>query len=190
MGFDLSERVRQNLLFEAHLTKCHFPAVPNQNALHYVCISPSEVSAQQIHECVALLDRGEAVDADAARDELPCAECIALVFDSDSQNIVGVGAIKQRRPRYATRVAERSGYPLDPKTHELGYVAVDESRRRRGISHEITSLLLSKFRERPVFATTSSTGMKRTLSHANFAQQGHEWPGKYGILSLWVKTDA
>ena len=71
---------------------------------------------------------------------------------------------------------------------ELDYVAVMKSYRGNGVSHEIIAKLLSNFQSRPIFATTSNDAMKNTLSRAGFVQQGTEWQGTNGQLSLWIKS--
>jgi hypothetical protein len=162
--------------------------VPSQTDFKYLCVQPADVPAEQIKECHSLIVKGRAVDPNTARAELPLAKWIAVALEPDSQKVIGVGVIKRCRPKYASRIAKSSGFSLNHDIHELGYVSVDESKRRRGISHQITGLLLTHFRERPLFATTSDYGMKRTLSAAGFTQEGSEWAGKYGRLSLWIKT--
>lgn len=160
------------------------PASP----IEVICKAPDEVSAEQIAAALALIASGRAVNPNTAAAELPRVKLIALAQEPKKQRIIGVGAIKRPRPQYASYVAEQSGFPLAPNTHELGYVSVDASSRGLGISHRIAHLLLLQFQERPVFATTSHDGMKRTLSHAGFCQQGREWPGEHGNLSLWIKS--
>jgi predicted GNAT family N-acyltransferase len=70
--------------------------------------------------------------------------------------------------------------------HELGYVVVRASHRRRGLSKAITEKLLALF-ERPLFATTSNEHMERTLSQTGFARKGHSWKShKNEDLHLWM----
>ena len=170
------------------LSHAIFAPVPDQTDIEFLCKLAAEIPAEQIRDGLSLIANGGAVDPRTAAVELPRARLIALALAPGSPKILGIGVIKGRRPTYTSHVAARSGFSLAPNTHELGYVVVEESKRRLGISHRITSLLLSRFQERPLFATTSHEGMKRTLRRAGFTQEGHEWPGKFGALSLWIKA--
>lgn len=136
--------------------------------------------------CLSVIGEGDAVNLKSAQRELPLA---TVVVKRDSQDIVAVGAIKRQRPEYASTISVKSGFSFDKNIHELGYVAVRESHRGRGMSHEISAKLLSEFKSRPLFATTSHDGMKRNLQKAGFVQRGKEWTGTKGnLLSLWIKT--
>lgn len=149
--------------------------------------APAELSKDEIRVCISLVQKGGALEnPEWAADQLPRAIIIAI--KRDGSEIVGVGAIKRRRPKYAGDKARKSGFEFDSNAHELGYVVVKESHRRKGISQQITAKLLSAFQTRPLFATTSNSKMKPTLEKAGFVQRGKEWPGKNGKgkLSLWV----
>lgn len=158
---------------------------PYRHASHNVksCL-PDELSNAEIERCVAIIRSGEAVDPEAAAAELPLASALAVARRGSV--IVGVGAIKRVRIRYASRVAKESGFTFDPKTPELGYVAVDENHRRQGLSHRILEALVAKHGGK-LFVTTDSEGMKKTLAAGGFEQQGREWEGNRGQLSLWIK---
>lgn len=147
--------------------------------------SPDDLK-EEIQACVTLIKEGCAVDPESAAAELP--RSIVVAIQRDGQDIVAIGAIKRKRPGYASGIARKSGFPFNENSHELGYVAVKESHRRRGLSQEITAKLLAAFQSRPLFATTSNEGMKRTLEKAGFVRQGNEWLGKKGKLSLWIKN--
>lgn len=133
--------------------------------------------------CVDIVTAGGAVKLVYAEAELPLAPVVALV--RSGQEIVGVGAIKRIRP-YTASVARYSGYPFNPNTNELGYVAVDDKHENRGLSSRIVTALLSKH-DGPLFATTDDDRMKNTLRKAGFQMKGHEWDGDRGCLSLWLK---
>jgi len=134
--------------------------------------------------CVAIIKSGEAVDPESAEAELPRASVVAVA--RRAKQIVGVGAIKRIRLGYASDKAYKSGVTFAPDTPELGYVAVDPAHQGKGLSHRIVAALLSK-NGGPLFATTSSEGMKKTLVKAGFAQKGREWKGQKGQLSLWMR---
>jgi hypothetical protein len=139
---------------------------------------------EDVGPCIELLRQGDAVDPESARTELPRAAMIAILRDGAA--IVGLGAIKRKRPQYTADVGRKSGFELEPDWHELGYVVTAATHGKRGISKAVTSKLLAEFAPRPLFATTSSAYMKKSLKAAGFHQKGSEWQGKKGQLSLWL----
>lgn len=151
-----------------------------------VLYPPGKLSREELIACVSIIAAGGAVERKWVAAELPLAMMVAVkTFRHD---IVGVGVIKRRRPDYAADKARRSGFLFDPNIHELGYVAVKETHQGLGISKEIAATLLAAFQERPLFATTASDRMKKTLERAGFVKSGGEWPArKGGQLSLWIK---
>lgn len=73
--------------------------------------------------------------------------------------------------------------------HELGYVSIRESHRKRGISKEIAGALLSAVQDQPLWATTSNRWMEKTLTGSGFSQHGEGWQGNDGdTLHLWIKN--
>jgi hypothetical protein len=135
---------------------------------------------------VELLRQGAAVDPQSAAEELPKAEAVVLV--KRGSQIVGVGAIKRSRPWYAEWVQNKSKASFANNLPEVGYVAVAEHHRRRGLSKCIVAKLLVGF-STPLFATTDDPRMKQTLAHFGFAAKGQEWDGERGRLSLWLRSD-
>jgi predicted GNAT family acetyltransferase len=106
----------------------------------------------------------------------------------DGRAIIGVGTIKRKRPKYAAKIAERSGFAFDQDMHELGYIAVADSHRGKGLSHQIVEKLLSAFGSGAIFATTSCVIMNKTFKAAGFELRGEEWRGRSGkVLSLWIR---
>lgn len=101
-----------------------------------------ELTQPVVDRCLAILDRGGAVDIPSARRELPLAPLVALARHRET--IVGLGAIKRIRDNYAVDKATKSGAPFDPKTPEFGYVAVDDDHQGHGLSKKIANLLLEK----------------------------------------------
>jgi hypothetical protein len=147
---------------------------------------PNQLSKDEIARCLSIIREGGAVDSASAKKQLPRARAVAVVRSGDE--IVGVGAIKQARPSYASRVAKKSGFSFDRNMLELGYVARDKSHRGHNLSRQIVSELLSAFPGTPLFATTSSLKMKETLKGAGFEHHGKEWLGRAKKrLSLWIK---
>ena len=150
------------------------------------CCAGERLSGEARAACIALIVEGGAVELTKAEAGLPQARVVAI--NLMGQEIVGVGAIKRWNPQRASTLAGKSESPLDPCSHELGYIAVREGFKGQKRSHRITATLLSKFQERPLFATTSNEYMKRTLRKAGFVQQGKEWMGNTEQLSLWIKN--
>ncbi len=145
---------------------------------------PEGVPEAELATCIAIIEAGEAVNPETAKRELPLAR--VLVIARSGGDIVGVGAIKQARPAYASGIAKKSKFAFDENTQELGYVAVCCKHRKRGLSKRIVAELLSRY-DGGLFATTDHDGMKRTLGQAGFVTKGHEWEGERGQLSLWIR---
>lgn len=149
------------------------------------CCAGGSLSEEERPACVFLIKEGGAIlNSSTAEARLPQAEVVAI--NRVGQKIVGVGAIKRSDLQCASLIAKKSDFKFDPHSHELGYVAIAESHQGEKRSHRITAALLSEFPKRTLFATTSDEYMKRTLSKARFAQQGKEWSGNSGTLSLWI----
>jgi hypothetical protein len=147
-------------------------------------LSPGDLTEAVLSTCVAIIKKGEAVDCQAARRELPLAT--SVVVACKGSEIVGVGAIKRERRKYAASVSIHSGVKFPPGTLELGYVAVDPGHQGRQLSPRIAALLVSQYQGR-LFATTSHERMKRTLAGIGFVEKGSEWKGKKNMLSFWEK---
>lgn len=182
-GCFIPERTLTRRPGQAHAKSSRSP-MPNPECEIRVRL-PSKIPLRDLSRCIKIVQRGDAVDPDSASVELPRSQI--LVFALAGGHIVGVGAIKRRRPAYACQIAERSGASFDPNTLELGYVAVEPNHRSRGLSELIVHELLAHHPD-PLFATTSSERMKRTLTRLGFAERGGTWPGRNGEqLSLWLK---
>ena len=146
---------------------------------------PSDLSEQELGECIDLVASGNAVDPQSARRGLPKAVLITVVRTDGK--IVGVGAIKRARPRYASDKAAKSGVTFPATTLELGYVCVSAEHQRKGLSARIVASMIERY-TKLLFATTSSSAMKKTLRSAGFVKGGCEWEAKSGVmLSLWLK---
>lgn len=149
-------------------------------------LGAGDLTATILSACVAIITKGEAVDWESAKRELPLTTWVAVAFKGSE--IVGVGAIKRERRKYAISVSARSGVKFPPETLELGYVAVDPEHQGRQLSSRIAALLVSQYKGR-LFATTYHDRMKRTLARAGFVQKGNQWKSKNkkDMLSFWEK---
>jgi len=161
------------------------------DALDYTCEgytlttpAPKDLSPADLASCVAIIRTGDAVACESVQDELPRASVLAIV--RKDQRIVGVGAIKRERRKYAANIANKSGVSFPPDTLELGYVAVLPEHRGHHLSHCIVKTLLNQHTTR-LFATTYSDYMKSTLTRFGFVNKGKEWKGRKYILSFWDK---
>ena len=147
--------------------------------------TPSELSQGELAKCIALIKSGGAVDVRYVKKWLPLCTMLAVVHN-DTQ-IVGVGAVKPIRKDYALKKAKKAGVNFPPETPELGYVRVHDDHQRKGLSRCIVKALLSR-QDGPLFATTSSASMKKTLREAEFVLRGCGWEGESGSqLSLWLR---
>ncbi|MGE3341789.1 MAG: hypothetical protein AB7L71_00015 [Vicinamibacterales bacterium] len=148
-----------------------------------------ELSADDLNECISILEEGKAVNIASARAELPIAPVVVL--KRVGGEVVGLGAIKRQRPEYAASKALASRYDFDQNMHEIGYVAVRRAFGQRGFSGQIMAALLSAVSVQPFWATTSNKFMERTLAKAGFEQRGDPWNGNSGnTLRLWIRTAA
>lgn len=146
---------------------------------------PEHLDDAETAACIAIVRKGEAVGPESAKLGLARARLLAVVRKGGQ--VVGVGAIKHPRPDYtAKKVAKPSGHAFPADTPELGYVAVDPAHRGNHLSSKIVAVLLGEY-PGPLFATTDCERMKTVLSKAGFVQKGHEWKGRRGQLSLWLK---
>ena len=135
---------------------------------------------------MALIADGGAVARAHVEDWFPPSVVVAVVWSG--AKVVGVGVIKPARPHTAT-VARQSGFELHPKMHELGCITVKDEHQGQGISRAIVKALHAAH-EAPLYATTSSERMRRTLERCGFVRRGNEWAGRDGsMLSLWVRPD-
>jgi hypothetical protein len=149
-----------------------------------IAYRPAELSSSERADCIRIVQQGSAVNPKSAAYELPRAVRIAVL--RAGTELIGAGAIKRRRSKYALDIARQSQFPFDPDRHELGYIAIDKKYRGNHLSHKILATLLSNY-DRPLFATTDSKRMRSSLRKAGFRREGKEWEGNRGRLSLWLK---
>lgn len=148
-----------------------------------ITVGPGHDLGDELYACIEIIKEGGAVNVATATEELP--EALFVAVKRAAGSIVGVGAIKKQRPWYARDIADKSGHKFDENLHELGYFAVHANHRKQGIARQLLLHLISLGRPRPLFATTSSTTMKKLLSEVGFKQHGKQW--KNSTLSLWIK---
>lgn len=144
-----------------------------------------DLNKDQQQTVLQTLKEGGAVSVPSAKQTLPNATMV-LLHHHDA--IVGVGAIKPERVRYAKgkQTSNTSGYAFNPTTLELGYVVVHDDHRDKKLSGDIVTALLDRY-DGPLFATTDVQTMKYTLGNRGFVQRGQKWEGERGTLSLWLR---
>jgi hypothetical protein len=147
-------------------------------------VDTGELTIKVVSTCIAIIKKGEAVDWQSAKRELPLAR--AVVTARKGSQIVGVGAIKRERRQYAADVSKKSGFKFPPETPELGYVAVEPEHQGRSLSVRITKRVLSG-QKGALFATTYNEWMMKTLEKMGFVRKGKEWKGRTHMLTLWYK---
>ncbi len=144
----------------------------------------TELSPDALTECVEILRVGGAVRVSSARGGLLSASKVALA-KSDGR-IVGLAALKAKRPAYSSRIAGLSATSIGKDAVEVGYVAVRNEFRGRGLGSDLVSKLLAVY-DGALFATTSSGAMKKVLRKERFRKTGKTWQGTSGRLSLWQR---
>jgi hypothetical protein len=157
--------------------------VMNDNITAIVC-QPADLSRSERGNCIRIVQQGLAVNPESAAYEVPRAVLIAVL--RAGTEIIGTGAVKRMRSKYALDIARQSQFPFDAERHELGYIAIDNRHRGKHLSHKILAALVSKY-DRPLYATTDNENMKRSLRKAGFKREGKAWQGNRGNLSLWLK---
>jgi hypothetical protein len=148
--------------------------------------APGDLTAAEMERCTTIVIEGEAIEnPDSVKTWLPRSVVLAVV--RRGEEIVGVGAIKPARPRYAARVAAASDHVFAADVPELGYIARDPTHRNNRLSPRIVAALLERHGGGMIWATTSSTAIKAALTDAGFRRHGREWEKPAGRLSLWLK---
>lgn len=149
-------------------------------------VHPSELTAAETRACVKLIVDGGAVGRTFVKQRFP--DCVYVAVTRLGGKIVGVGVIKSGDHPHTATVARQSGVELSPGADELGYIAVQEEHQGQGISRDTIRALLSEH-DGPLFATTWSARMRRTLVRVGFMQRGKKWraTGAGDWLSLWVR---
>ena len=144
----------------------------------------TQLSPDALKECVDILRVGGAVRVSSARSGLLSASKVALA--TSAGRVVGLAALKAKRPAYSAKIAGLSATSIGKDAVEVGYVAVEKEFRGRGVGGDLVSKLLAVY-DGALFATTSSSGMKKVLRKQRFRKTGKTWQGTSGLLSLWQR---
>lgn len=149
-----------------------------------ITIARKPLSQTSIAACTEILKEGAAVDVRSAKRGLGSAKKIVLA--KNGKEIIALAALKAFRPQYAERIALQSSTSIEPDTIELGYIAVRQTYRGKGLGRDIIRALLEGVKD-PLFATTTSAAMGKILSAENFTKSGKPWDGQTGRLTLWKR---
>ena len=151
---------------------------------------PAQANDEERSAFFHLVPAGGAVTEQAVRAGLPRAE--ALVICADGSGIVGVAALKVPQPRYVAGLASASkaGYALPEEQFplELGYVAVEEASRGKGIGKKLCAEVVRLADGRGIFATTGDDDMRHMiLPRLGFEDAGKGWMGQQENVFLMVR---
>jgi hypothetical protein len=147
--------------------------------------APMDLTAAELERCTSIVIEGEAIEnSESVKTWLPQSLVLAVV--RKGEEIVGVGAIKPARPRYAERVAAASEYIFATDLRELGYIARDPPSQEQQTFTAHRRGIVGATWPGTDLATTSSAAIKAALTDAGFRHQGREWERPRGRLSLWL----
>src|SRR4051812_32514973 len=105
--------------------------------------APGDLTAVEMERCATIIIEGEAIEnPESVKTWLPRSVVLAVV--RKGEEIVGVGAIKPARPRYAEQVASASEHTFAADLPELGYIARDPVHRNNKFSPRIVAVLLEQ----------------------------------------------
>jgi len=177
----LAQEVNEKLLPTPPLTaSTASPILPDWT----ISVAKKPLSRTAITECAEILKEGAAVDVGSAKRGLGSAKKIVLA--KKGKEIIALAALKPFRPKYAATIAQHSSAAIEHDAIELGYVAVRQAYRRKGLGLDMVQRLLDGVND-PLFATTASTAMQKILSACRFTKSGKPWNGQAGRLTLWKR---
>jgi GNAT superfamily N-acetyltransferase len=103
-------------------------------------VARKPLSKTTVEICAEILKEGAAVDARSAKHGLGSAKKIALA--KKGKEIVALATLKAFRPQYAAKIALQSSATIERDTLELGYVAVRQAYRGKGLGRDVVQVLL------------------------------------------------
>lgn len=151
--------------------------------------NPNEFSSDCTTAIAELIKSGGALPArtNTLKARIRRARLLAVCYKNGL--VTAVAALKNPDPAYREDVFAKANVPIAQfqNAPELGYLTVTETMRGKGIGKDLARALLQDLRE-PCYATTDSDVMKKILQSVDFSQEGDEWEGQRGTLSLWTWT--
>ena len=93
--------------------------------------------------------------------------------------IVGIAALKVPARSYRNRIGQKTGYDISESLYpfELGYVVVEASARKQGLSHQLVEAAIRQAIPEGLFATTSCPAMRSVLPRFAFKKVGNDYEG-------------
>ena len=156
----------------------------------FVVKSPSETSAEVIQLFVQMILSGGAIDDNSANIETRVKKCASLIYKLQSGIIVGIAALKVPARSYRNRIGQKTGYDISESLYpfELGYVVVEASARKQGLSQQLVEAASRQAIPEGLFATTSCPAMRSVLPRFAFKKVGNDYEGAdKNMLSLYVR---
>ena len=148
--------------------------------IEVVSDAPDSFSQDERRRFRVLVEAGGEVDTVVLHQNVESAK--SLVFAWSEGRLLGVAALKVPQPSYRKKIAQNSGFSLQPELYpfELGYVFVQEEARGIGLAHRLVAAAVDQARRTKVFATVraDNLAMLSTLHRAAFLHVGEEYPGR------------
>ena len=152
----------------------------------------TDFSPEQMTRFAELVARGDEVDSvrlvQRIKSQGQWLACYVV-----EERLIGVGAVKRPLATYRTKVSAGSGVDLRQEDYpfELGWIFVDETFRRKGLSRAMCEALLALVSDSGIFATTriDNEAMGRSLERLGFGRAGTPYKslrGQYS-LQLWLR---
>ena len=152
--------------------------------------SPSETSTAVIRRFVQMILAGGAIVDTSAAIETRIRKCVSLIYKQQNGIIVGIAALKVPVKSYRERIGQSTGYYISESLYpyEVGYVVIEESARRQGLSQQLVEAVIGQASPAGLFATTSSLAMHIVLPRVAFKKVGCNYRGAdKNMLSLYIR---
>ena len=154
----------------------------------YEIKQPTNCTEKELEEFYEICKEADQVSLIGLKDRI--LNCPFLAFARCEEEIAGIAAIKVAEVNYRQEKFTASKTTLDNKLfpHEIGYVYTEPVYQKNGIGTKLTQMLISKFTDRKLFATTGNPTMKRILEQDGFVTTGTSFPGSQNkTLELMVR---
>ncbi|TXF89280.1 GNAT family N-acetyltransferase [Neolewinella aurantiaca] len=152
---------------------------------------PADCTAEELEDFYEMCKEADQVSLINLKDRI--LNCPFLAFARHEEKIAGIAAIKVAGENYRQRTFTASKTTLDNKLfpHEVGYVYTKPFYQKNGIGSTLADMLISKFTDQNLFATTGNPTMKRILEKGGFGVAGSSYPGDHNdTLELLVRDNS
>jgi predicted GNAT family acetyltransferase len=154
----------------------------------YEIKQPTDCTTKELDDFYEMCKEADQVSLIGLKDRI--LNCPFFAFARFEENIAGIAAIKVAIVNYREKTFAASKTTLDNKQfpHEVGYVYTKPAYRKNGIGTTLTQMLISKFTDQNLFATTGNPTMKQILEQDGFVATGTSYPGSQNkTLQLMVR---